>query len=482
MSDASSIPSDTEDHDTEYKYHPPRISSKTYMVQTTETIEEDPDEDSENGDQVADAGHPGVQITKATPPSSGSITPPRPPLTKQLSYEDQPIEIKHHQTRNGSSVANGNITASPERSNAISAISTSTPVTTATPVTSAKREKSFFHLPKLNRSQSHSTLPAEAKSHSFKDSIKHVFSGGNGSSVGISKTPPDTRPPSAPGTPLFTADVPSSEPSPQSSTFTQSTAPSPRPGPPRRVASVGRNMILSRPPPPLRHDQTQQSDVGTGQKAVQGRGSRAISDPPPAPGIVRAKTLKDSGITNRGKQAGKGATSTVTRCSSNGQVFALKLFNKPSGKESDADFKRRIDVEFEIAHSLDHPNVIKTMELLWDEGKRNWVETMEWCGGGDLFSIIKVGHMSPLERNCCFKQLVRGVAYMHSMGIAHRDIKPENLLLNEEGQLKITDFGVSDIVIRDGNHKKCRGMSGSEPYMAPEVHTREGIIPLPTFF
>ena len=103
---------------------------------------------------------------------------------------------------------------------------------------------------------------------------------------------------------------------------------------------------------------------------------------------------------------------------------------------------------------------------------------MEWCGGGDLFSIIKLGHMTPLEQNCCFKQLVRGVAYMHSMGIAHRDIKPENLLLNEEGQLKITDFGVSESIIKEnGGLKKCHGMCGSEPYMAPEIHTQEGAFP-----
>ena len=86
------------------------------------------------------------------------------------------------------------------------------------------------------------------------------------------------------------------------------------------------------------------------------------------------------------------------------------------------------------------------MELVYDDSKHNWAETMEWCGGGDLFSIIKSGNMTAVERNCCFKQLIRGIAYMHSAGIAHRDIKPENLLLNEDGQLKITDFGVSDVV------------------------------------
>src|SRR5277367_2331892 len=62
MSDVSSIPSDTEEHDADYKYPPPRISSKTYMQQTTETIEEDPEEDSENGDSP----RPSVQVTKST--------------------------------------------------------------------------------------------------------------------------------------------------------------------------------------------------------------------------------------------------------------------------------------------------------------------------------------------------------------------------------------------------------------------------------
>jgi serine/threonine protein kinase len=229
---------------------------------------------------------------------------------------------------------------------------------------------------------------------------------------------------------------------------------------------------------PMQQDETVQPAVGVGHKAVEGRSTRSTSEPPEATGIVRAKTLRECGITSRGKQAGKGATSTVTRCSSNGKHVALKMFKKPTGKETDSDFKRRIDIEFEIARKFHHPNVIETMELVWDEGKHNWAETMEWCGGGDLFSIIKNGQMTAVERNCCFKQLIRGVAYMHSMGVAHRDIKPENLLLNEEGQLKITDFGVSDMVVQNGKpQRKCHGMCGSEPYMAPEVHTHKGIIP-----
>jgi len=78
--------------------------------------------------------------------------------------------------------------------------------------------------------------------------------------------------------------------------------------------------------------------------------------------------------------------------------------------------------------------------------------------------------MSRVEIDCCFKQLMNGVAYLHSMGVAHRDIKPENLLLDGQGRLKITDFGVSDVfrMCWEKNPHLSKGLCGSEPYIAPE--------------
>jgi len=78
--------------------------------------------------------------------------------------------------------------------------------------------------------------------------------------------------------------------------------------------------------------------------------------------------------------------------------------------------------------------------------------------------------MSRIEVDCCFKQLVNGVAYLHSMGVAHRDIKPENLLLDGQGRLKITDFGVSDVfrMCWEKSPHLSKGLCGSEPYIAPE--------------
>ena len=79
------------------------------------------------------------------------------------------------------------------------------------------------------------------------------------------------------------------------------------------------------------------------------------------------------------------------------------------------------------------------------------------------------------EINCCFRQLLNGLAYLHSIGVAHRDIKPENLLMDTHGCLKITDFGVSDVfqVAWERDVHASRGRCGSEPYMAPELFERK---------
>lgn len=62
---------------------------------------------------------------------------------------------------------------------------------------------------------------------------------------------------------------------------------------------------------------------------------------------------------------------------------------------------------------------------------------MEFCPGGDLYAAIKKGGMSTSEVECCFKQILTGVSYLHSQGVAHRDLKPENLFFDTKGHLKV---------------------------------------------
>lgn len=72
---------------------------------------------------------------------------------------------------------------------------------------------------------------------------------------------------------------------------------------------------------------------------------------------------------------------------------------------------------------------------------------MEYMAGGDLLSKVQNIGMSGTEESFCFfKQLLNGIAYIHSTGVAHRDLKPENILLDYTHRfIKITDFGVSTV-------------------------------------
>ncbi|KAG0243410.1 serine/threonine-protein kinase HAL4/sat4 [Mortierella sp. GBA43] len=155
-------------------------------------------------------------------------------------------------------------------------------------------------------------------------------------------------------------------------------------------------------------------------------------------------------------------------------VYAVKEF-KYANDESHRMYMRRLTSEFCIASTLRHLNVIHTMDLVQIHGD-TYSEVMEYCGGGDLYSLIgSANTLGEAESNCFFSQLINGVAFMHSMGVVHRDIKPENLLLTSDGCLKIADFGNSE-VFRMPWEKKVRtsaSIRGTGPFIAPEEFTEK---------
>jgi protein-serine/threonine kinase len=116
--------------------------------------------------------------------------------------------------------------------------------------------------------------------------------------------------------------------------------------------------------------------------------------------------------------------------------FTLQEFRKRRKNESEKEYVKKLTAEFCISSTLHHPNIVETVDLIQDES-HNWCEVMEFCPGGDLYAAIKKGGMAPAEVECCFKQLLNGVSYLHSQGVAHRDIKPENLFFGMGGQLKV---------------------------------------------
>lgn len=122
------------------------------------------------------------------------------------------------------------------------------------------------------------------------------------------------------------------------------------------------------------------------------------------------------------------------------------------------------------SHIGQHPNVIEWFATGEDQVWR-WI-AMEFAEGGDLFDKIEadVGVHEDIA-HVYFLQLISGVSFVHSKGIAHRDLKPENILLSDTGSLKIADFGMATMFEYKGQRKLSATMCGSPPYIAPEVLT-----------
>lgn len=162
-----------------------------------------------------------------------------------------------------------------------------------------------------------------------------------------------------------------------------------------------------------------------------------------------------------------GAVRLVTRLSDK-KMFAVKEFRTKYQNESKRDYAKKITGEYCIGSTLKHPNIIETVEICYENERI--LQVMEYCDY-DLFAIVMTNQMSREEINCCFKQILSGVNYFHSMGLAHRDLKLDNCVIDARGIVKIIDFG-SAVVFSYPFTKtliESLGVVGSDPYLAPEV-------------
>lgn len=176
-----------------------------------------------------------------------------------------------------------------------------------------------------------------------------------------------------------------------------------------------------------------------------------------------------------GKELGSGAGGSVKLIvrPSDGRTFAVKEFRPRRSTESMKDYTRKCTAEYCIGSTLRHPNIIKTIDIILENNR--YFEVMEYAPI-DFFAVVMSGRMSRAEINCCIKQIIEGVAYLHSLGLAHRDLKLDNCVLSEDGILKIIDFGSAVIFKypydqyggKDTVHP-AHGIVGSDPYLAPEV-------------
>jgi serine/threonine protein kinase len=205
--------------------------------------------------------------------------------------------------------------------------------------------------------------------------------------------------------------------------------------------------------------------TGSSKKSESDGGAKSVAE-------STTSLLKKYGVCDNGA-IGKGATSVVRLVHkwdrTEEKIYAVKEFRKRRKNETEKEYVKKLTAEFCISSTLHHMNIVETVDLVQDDSKR-WCEVMEFCPGGDLYAAIKRGRMSPSEVECCFKQILTGVTYLHSQGVAHRDIKPENLFFDLKGHLKIGDYGASTVyrLPWETTVHMSTGLCGSEPYIAPE--------------
>ncbi|KAF8719476.1 hypothetical protein HU200_024199 [Digitaria exilis] len=132
----------------------------------------------------------------------------------------------------------------------------------------------------------------------------------------------------------------------------------------------------------------------------------------------------------------------------------------------------QIKREISIMRLVRHPNILQLFEVMATKKKIYFV--LEYAKGGELFDKIAKGRLTEENARKYFQQLISAVDYCHSRGIYHRDLKPENLLLDENGTLKVSDFGLSALSESKRKDGLLHTACGTPAYVAPEVLIRKG--------
>ncbi|TXG60761.1 hypothetical protein EZV62_012124 [Acer yangbiense] len=153
-----------------------------------------------------------------------------------------------------------------------------------------------------------------------------------------------------------------------------------------------------------------------------------------------------------------------------GRHVAMKVVGKE--KVIKVGMMEQIKREISVMKMVKHRNIVELHEVMASKSKIYFA--MELVRGGELFNKIAKGRLREDLARLYFQQLISAVDFCHSRGVYHRDLKPENLLLDEDGNLKVTDFGLSafsEHLKQDGLlHTTC----GTPAYVAPEVIGKKG--------
>ena len=171
--------------------------------------------------------------------------------------------------------------------------------------------------------------------------------------------------------------------------------------------------------------------------------------------------------------------------------IAVKFLREPFG--SDPRFRQRFLEEARAVAKLDHANIVHVYDVGEDESNRPYI-VMEFAAGRELKDVIlESGPISVNDALMITRQICAGVGHAHRSGIVHCDLKPQNILVSDEGQVKVADFGISKALHQDSSSAQQHleqvnqtGLTAESPvdivwgsphYLAPELAMGHSPIP-----
>lgn len=189
---------------------------------------------------------------------------------------------------------------------------------------------------------------------------------------------------------------------------------------------------------------------------------------------VKGRPLKQIGAYEIVAEIGRGGMGVVYKAHDLRlkRIVALKVI-LAGGHAGEVELAR-FQTEAEAVARLKHQNFVQIYEVGTDEGLP--FLALEYCPGGSLEDRVAKSPLAPQESAELVAKLADAMDHAHWARVIHRDLKPANILFDEQGEPKITDFGLAKKVGEDDSHTRTVSVMGSIGYMSPEQasgHTRD---------
>lgn len=209
--------------------------------------------------------------------------------------------------------------------------------------------------------------------------------------------------------------------------------------------------------------EVQGEGVAKNLQASSSPGGRGFSE------VSRGRTIEDFEII---RVVGVGGSGRVlqARHKPSGQYRAVKVMSKERLFQQEQRLQRVI-TEKRILSRLQHPFVVS---LHWAfQTTTHLFLVLDFCGGGELFfHMLHRGRFEEPDGKFYFSEILLGLEYLHSQQVLYRDLKPENCLLDDEGHIRLTDFGLSKDNLT--NSALFTSFVGTAGYLSPEMAARQG--------